>query len=364
MEKIANRVRPNLFGMVPYSPGKPIGEVRREYQLDEIIKIASNENPLGASELVRQRIIEALSELHRYPDGAQYDLKQTLSKHLNVAPDTLLIGNGSDEIIKLLCETLVQPGDGVIYPMMSFAEYEFGARLMDAELTAIPLNADFTYDFDRYLSAVTKKTKLIFVCSPNNPTGTYIPFEQLRSFVKELPKEVVVAVDEAYLEYVTAPDYRSAIELIGEGYNIVCMRTFSKAYALAALRVGYCVAQADLIDYVNRTREPFNVNHLAQVAAVAALEDQAHVRKSVELNTEQRQILTAELERLGMKVTPSQSNFILFDTARNAKELYLSLLKKGVIVRTGFAGLDTYIRVSIGLPHENQAFLAGLKELL
>jgi histidinol-phosphate aminotransferase len=364
-QEILKNVRETLGRIKPYSPGKPIAEVQREYALTDVIKLASNENPVGASPKAQEAIRDALAELHLYPDGGQTLLKQALARRFSVSEDMIVIGNGSDEVITLICQTFLEPGDEVIVPTPSFSEYDFGTILMGADVVAVPLNSDFSYDLNAFLDAITERTKIIFLCSPNNPTGTYIREGEFREFIRKVPPHVLVIVDEAYNEYVEASDYAQGIDFLKEGYNLIVMRTFSKLFGLAALRVGYGIGPSEIIGYVSRTREPFNVNHLAQVAALAALEDEEHIAMSRRVNSDGKRQLYEGLAALGLSYVPSETNFILFDTGADAKQIFQSLLKKGVIVRDGgIFGLPTYIRVSIGTKEQNARFLHELQAVL
>lgn len=363
--EILQNVRNTLERIKPYSPGKPIAEVQREYHLTDVIKLASNENPLGPSPKAQQAIREALEDLHRYPDGGQTLLKKALAQRFSLQEDMILVGNGSDELITMICQTFLETGDEVIVPSPSFSEYDFGTLLMGANVVPVALKNGFAYDLDQFLQVVSEKTKIIFLCSPNNPTGTYISREALRRFLDHLPKGILVILDEAYNEYVEAEDYAQGIDFLREGYSLIVMRTFSKIYGLAALRIGYAFGPAAILNYVNRTREPFNVNHLAQVAALAALTDDEHLADSRRLNREGKQQLYAGFERLNLPYIPSETNFILFDTKTDAHQVYEALLKKGVIVRDGgIFGLPSYIRVSIGTKKQNERFLRSLADVL
>lgn len=364
-DNVLRHVRQPLNGLKPYIPGKPIAEVQRELGLTDIVKLASNENPVGPPKKAREAIEAALTDLNRYPDGGQVVLKQELAAYLGVSEDMLLIGNGSDELISFLCTTFVEPGDEVLVPSPSFSEYKFASTLMAGQTIEIPLGDNFEYDLNLFAAAVTDRTRIIFLCSPNNPTGTYIRKDEMESFLKQIPSDILVVIDEAYNEYVEAADYAQGLELLQNGYNVTVMRTFSKLFGLAALRIGYTVARPEIINFVNRVREPFNVNHLAQVAAIAALHDQEHIDLTRRINSEGKQLLYAGLERLGVNYIPTETNFLLADTGVDSKELFQSLLQKGVIVRDGgFFGLPTWIRISIGLPEENARLLEALETSL
>lgn len=364
-DSILKHVRPSLHELQPYIPGKPIADVQRELGIDDIIKLASNENPVGPSKKAQAAVQEALLDLHRYPDGGQLVLKSELASYFGVADDMLLVGNGSDEVISLFCTTFLQPGDEIVVPSPSFSEYRFASTLMAGKTVEVPLREGFEYDLNDFADAITDRTRIVFLCSPNNPTGTYIAQADMESFLKRISPEILVVIDEAYNEYAEAPDYAQGLDLLKKGYNVAVMRTFSKLFALAALRIGYAIAKPEIISYVNRVREPFNVNHLAQVAAVAALHDKEHIEVSRKVNSQGKQALYEGFQRLGLSYTPTETNFILVDTGVDSKELFQALLKKGVIVRDGrFFGLPTWIRVSIGLPEENERFLRELEAAL
>ncbi|WP_236588014.1 histidinol-phosphate transaminase [Tumebacillus amylolyticus] len=360
--EILNNVRKNLQAITPYSPGKPISDVKREYGLKDVIKLASNENPVGPSKKAQEAILTALGSLHRYPDGGAVDLKAALAAKYSIPTGQILVGNGSDECIKMISETFLNPGDEVVVPSPSFSQYWFGTQVMAGTSVQVPLLDGFQYDLDAMLAAVTDKTKLLYLCSPNNPTGTYIRKDELRHFLDQVPSHVLVILDEAYIEYATADDVASGIDFLKEGYNVLVMRTFSKMYALAALRIGYVFCREEIATEINRVREPFNVNTLAQVAAVAALGDEEHVETSRALNSSGYEQLTKGLEALGFSHIPTQANFLIFDTKLNDKELFQLLLEKGIIARSGTAlGAPGYLRVTIGSSEENQLFLNALE---
>ncbi|OEF98245.1 histidinol-phosphate transaminase [Desulfuribacillus alkaliarsenatis] len=357
-------VRNCLHDLKPYIPGKPIDEVKRELGLDRVIKLASNENPIGASAASKEATRKLLDQSHIYPDGNCFELKQAIVKNLQVSMDQLIIGNGSDEIIKLLAEAFLNQGDEVIAPTPSFSEYWFAATVMNAYVTGVPLKDDFTYDIDAMIQAVTPKTKMIFLCSPNNPTGTYLSKTELETILNNIPSDIVVVMDEAYYEYATADDFATGIDYINS-HRVVVLRTFSKAYGLAAYRVGFGIASKELIHYINRVREPFNVNSFAQVAATAAIADQKHVEDSRDIVEEGKKLLYNAFEELGLPYVPTQGNFVFVDTKKDSKDVFTKLLHRGVIVRSGdIFGQPTYIRVTFGTAEENEIFINELKEVL
>lgn len=363
-DSLSRFVRNCLHDLKPYVPGKPIEEVKRELGLEHVIKLASNENPIGASEASKEATRNALDNSHIYPDGNCFELKQALANYLKVSTEELIVGNGSDEIIKLLAEAVLNQGDEVIAPTPSFSEYWFAATVMNAYVTGVPLKADFTYDVDAMIAAVTPKTKLMFLCSPNNPTGTYLSKMELEKILNSIPKDIIVAVDEAYYEYANAEDYPSGIDYINS-HRVIALRTFSKIYGLAAYRVGYGVASKELIHYINRVREPFNVNSFAQAAATAALTDEKHVEKSRAVVEQGKEMLYQVFDELDLKYIPTQGNFVFVDTKKNSKDVFTKLLHRGVIIRTGdIFGHPTYIRVTFGTKEENETFIKEFKEVL
>ncbi|BCJ88472.1 histidinol-phosphate transaminase [Effusibacillus dendaii] len=354
-------VRPSLHGLKPYIPGKPIAEVQKEFGLTEVVKLASNENPIGPSKHAQQAIQAALGDLHRYPDGGQLELKHELAKFYNISEDMIIVGNGSDEVITLFCTTFLEPGDEIIVPSPTFSEYMFGSTLMAGKTVEVPLREGFAYDLADFAKAITDRTRMIFLCVPNNPTGTYIKHAELESFLQNISPDILVVLDEAYNEYVESEDCAQGLEFLRKGYNVAVMRTFSKLYALAALRIGYTMAKPEVIGFVNRVREPFNVNHLAQVGAIAALHDKEHTESSRRVNSQGKRVLYEGFTKLGLRYIPTEANFILVNAGVDSMQLFQSLLKEGVIVRAGsFFGLPSWIRVSIGLPEENERLLQAL----
>ncbi|ADG05358.1 histidinol-phosphate transaminase [Kyrpidia tusciae] len=361
---IGSRARPAIMGIEPYVPGKPIEEVQREFGLKDVVKLASNENPLGPSPKVQEVLVQAAANLHRYPDGGAVMLRRALAEFYGVPEAGVLMGNGSDELIKLIAESFVEPGDEVIVPSPSFSEYWFATQVMAGRTVAVPLDERFQYNPERILEAVTARTKLMYLCTPNNPTGTYIPEKTLTDLVRRVPDHVLVVLDEAYHEYVEAEDYGHGLPLLREGAPVVVLRTFSKLYALAALRVGYALADPEIIQVINRVREPFNVNAVAQAAAVAALGDEEHRRKSFEVNRAGKRQLYEGLEALGCRCVPTEANFILVEVPHSSTAVFESLLRRGVIVRDGAAfGLPRYLRISIGTEADNARLLEEMAEV-
>lgn len=355
--------------IAPYQGGKPIAEVAREFGLDEtsIVKLASNENPLGIPESSQRAMQQAFAELARYPDSNGFDLKGAISKKFNVPTDWITLGNGSNDILELAARALVQPGQSVVYSQYSFAVYPLATQAVGARPIVVPAK-NFGHDLGAMAAAIAPDTKLLFVANPNNPTGTIVAGEQIASLLKQVPASVVVVLDEAYTEYLPPELRYDALAWVQQFPNLIVSRTFSKAYGLAGLRVGFGIAQPGLTDLLNRIRQPFNVNSLAQAAAVAVLNDDAYLQKSAQLNADGYRQITDAFTQMGIEFVPSYGNFVLFragDEDGAGARVNLELLKKGVIVRpVGNYGLPQWLRVSIGLPNENAAFIAALKVIL
>jgi histidinol-phosphate aminotransferase len=354
-----------LQEMTPYSPGKPIWEVQRELGLQEVIKLASNENPLGPSPKAIEAMAKALPELHRYPDADASKLKQDIAEVYELETKQLIVTNGGDELITLVSEAFLDAGDEVVVPEPSFSEYKFGALLMGATVKKVPLNKDFSYNVESILGAVTTRTKIVYLCSPNNPTGTILSKTELKQILDVLPKHVLVVLDAAYSHFSSAIEYTDGLEFVRAGYPILVLQTFSKIYGLAGIRVGFGAAPIGIIQSIVQVKEPFNVNALAQTAAIAALGDNEHVRRSRILVIEERQRIYDALRELGLGYTESMSNFILVELGLEAKSLYERLMARGIIVRYGLIwGLPQHVRVSVGLPEENERFIQVLREII
>lgn len=357
-------VSSGIESLVPYPPGKPIEELERELGITGSIKLASNENPLGPSKKAVAAVSNALGNLHRYPDGSGYYLKEKLSSRLNVPTDMIILGNGSNEIIELLIRTFLRPGDETVMADPSFAVYPLVTRAAGGSSILVPLDKDFRHDLPAMAKAITEKTRIVFIANPNNPTGTVVLKDEFSAFMKDVPEEVVVCVDEAYVEFVKCADFPDTLEYIKSGHPVVALRTFSKIYGLAGLRCGYGVADARIINYMDRVRQPFNVNSLAQAAALAALDDGEHLKATLENNKNGLEYLFNELKSFGFEVVPTEANFFLVKVG-DGKSVYNGLLKKGVIVRPMASyGLPEYIRVTVGLPEENRRFIKAFKETI
>ena len=355
---------PYIYKIKPYVPGKPINEVKRELGLKSVIKLASNENPYPPSAKVLAAMNAAAREVNRYPDGGCFGLRRALARKLDVDDGQLIFGNGSDEIITLAVKAFAGRGDDVIIAKPSFLIYEIASTLAGARLRQVPLK-DFRYDLDVMKAKINARTRIIFIGNPDNPAGTYITQAQAEDFLRAVPKDVLVFFDEAYFEYVQMPDYPDTLKLMRKYPNVMTTRTFSKMYGLAGLRVGYGIASCEIIDILNRLREPFNVNVMAQTAAIAALADEAHYRNIAKEVKTQRLYLYRSLKSLDIAFEESFTNFILVHVGGDSTQVAGALLKKGVIIRDMAAwGLKGYIRVSIGSASENKRFIKSLGEIL
>ena len=360
---IQHLVPPWLASLVPYEPGKPIEEVEREYGIPNSIKIASNENPLGPSPKAVAAIAAALPELHRYPDGGGFALKRALALKLGVAPEEILLGNGSNEVLELVARAFLRPGEEAVMSEQAFVVYASVVQATAGIPRSIPLR-DFTHDLDAMLAAVTPKTRVVFLANPNNPTGTIYRREEFERFLARMRKDVVIVADEAYAEYVVDAEYPASLTYRAPGRLLVTCRTFSKIYGLAGLRIGYGVGPAEVVEILNRIRQPFNVNSLAQIGALAALGDDEHVARSRHVNREGMARLEAGLRALGLAPVPSQANFVLVDVGQGGA-VTEALLRRGVIVRPmGGYRFPAHIRVTVGTQAENARFLEALADVL
>ena len=353
-------VHPTIASLKPYSPGKPLSELERELGISEAIKLASNENPWGPSPKALQVLERASVSLHRYPDGGAHELRGALGKKWEVSSDQVLVGNGSDEVISLLIKTFLSPGEEAIMADLTFVMYRLSVLGGHGVPIEVPLK-NWMHDLSAMVDAVTERTRLFFICNPNNPTGTMLSAKEIESAIAKIPEHVVVVFDEAYYEYVRDGGYPDSLRFVREGRPVVVLRTFSKIYGLAGLRVGYGITTPEIAGYVNRVRPPFNVNSLAQEAAQAALLDDEHVAKSRAMNEAELMFLEEGLSALGLKTIPTQANFIYFDVNKDGAALYEALLREGVIVRHIRGSM---IRVTIGQPNENRRFLEALKHVL
>jgi len=354
-------VTPTIESLSVYEAGKPVEELAREMGVENAIKLASNENPLGASPKALAAAERAMAEAHRYPDAAAYALREKLAAHHGVRMEEIVHGNGSNELIVLLIRTFTTEADHVVFAWPSFVIYRTACLGHNVPFTDVPLTEQ-RHDLEKMAAAVKPNTKLIFIANPNNPTGTHVGRAAVEKLLRTVPPEVIIVMDEAYLEYADAEDYPDCLELRDLRERLVVLRTFSKIHGLAALRVGYAVGPAKIIDYVNRLRAPFNVNTVGQHAAMAALDDVEHVERSRSVNKRERTRVTNALRELGLDVTPSQTNFVWVDMARPGREVYDALLRRGVIVRP--FGTSTFLRITVGTPDENTKLLGAMSEVL
>jgi histidinol-phosphate aminotransferase len=359
----------HVRAIAPYQGGKPISEVAREFGLDEakIVKLASNENPLGMPESAKQAMQKAMADIGRYPDSNGFDLKATITAKYNVPQEWITLGNGSNDILELAAHAFVQQGQSVVFSQYSFAVYPLATQGVGARAIVVPAKK-FGHDLPAMAQAIAADTKLVFIANPNNPTGTFIPAAEIEAFLKAVPPHVVVVLDEAYNEYLAPELQYDSIAWVRQYANLLVSRTLSKAYGLAGLRIGFAIAQPSITDLLNRIRQPFNVNSLAQAAAVAALNDSEFLRKSAQVNADGYRQLTQAFDAMGLEYVPSCGNFVLVKVGNDdgaGARVNLALLKQGIIVRpVGNYGLPQWLRISIGLPHENAAFLDALKKIL
>jgi len=350
--------------MIPYRPGKPVEELERELGIRDAIKLASNENPIGPSPKVVEALNDFARQAGRYPDGAAHALRSDLADVHDVTMEEICLGNGSNELIDLLPRTFTLPDDHLVFGKPSFVCYWLAATACGADFTEVPLKDNLHWDVDALLAAVRPETKLLFLANPNNPTGAYVGRDELVRLLEKLPPRVIAVVDEAYVDFPDAEDYVSALTLRDTRERLIVLRTFSKAHGLAALRVGYAIGPSGLIDYLQRMRAPFNVNAFGQYAARVALTDREHVARYVALNAQERTRVARALTELSLVVAPSQANFLLVDFARPGPEVYDALLHQGVIVRPMPPPIDTWQRITLGTPEQNDRLLASVAKIL
>ncbi len=354
---MSSLVPPHIQRLAPYVPGTPIDQIRREYGIEHPVKLASNESAIGASPRVAQVVTRLMAEVHRYPDPRAHDLRAAVAAHWGITPSELAFGNGSNELIDLISRVFAGGDDHVVFGDPSFLCYRIACVAGAVPFTDVPLLNGLAWDVPAMLAAVTPRTRILFLSNPNNPTGAYVGGEALRHLLTSLPHEVMPVLDEAYAEFVTAPDFVSGMALRDLHPRTIVLRTFSKAYGLAGLRVGYAVAQRDTIDWLERLRAPFNVNLLAQAAAIAALADHEHLQKSIALNASERTRVVAALTAQGYEVAPSEANFVLVSVDAPSPVAYEWFLRRGVILRAFGPPLGHHLRVSLGSPAENDSML-------
>ncbi len=361
-EFLGKSVPDYIRSLKPYEPGKPLDEVERELGIRRSVKMASNENPLGPSPKALAAVRKAAAKVNFYPEGGCFYLHEKLAKKLSIRPNELVIGNGSNEMIELLFRVLLRQGDNIVISQQAFLMYKIAALGMGVEVREAK-SIGYGHDLNAMAKLINRRTKLLFIANPNNPTGTYLNKEQLTAFLTSIPK-VPVVMDEAYYEYVEARDYPDTIAMRKKFSNIITLRTFSKAYGLAGLRIGYAVGNPELIDYLNRVRQPFNVNMLAQAGALAALGDVGHIKKSQKINQQGKKQLYRELAKRGIEFYPTEANFILVKVGKGRK-VFNQLMAKGVVVRPmDVYGLPGCIRVTIGRKEDNKRFILELAKLL
>jgi len=355
---------PGIPALHPYIPGKPVSELERELGISDTIKLASNENPLGPPEAAKKVIAAQLGELARYPDGSGFALRNKLAERHGVSPEAITLGNGSNDVLDLVARTFLHPDVEAVYSQYGFAVYAISTQAVGAT-ARVAAAKDYGHDLQAMRELVNEKTRVIFIANPNNPTGTWLAAEELKDFLGSLPDKVITVVDEAYIEYVQEPDYPDASRWLDEFSNLIVTRTFSKAYGLAGLRIGYGLSHPGIAALLNRVRQPFNANSLALAAAEAALDDQEHIRTSLQLNQSGMAQLTAGFESLGLSCIPSVGNFITVDLGRPAAEVDQALLREGCIARpVANYGLPNHLRVTVGLQEENARLLEALQRVL
>ena len=364
MRDVTRLARKGILSLKPYVPGKPIEEVQRELGLTELTKLASNENSTGPSPEAIRAIQEDLENVFRYPDPSCALLRSAMAKRLGVGEEMITLANGCDNIIYMIGAAFINEGDEVITAEPTFPVYETVTRIMGGRPVPVTLKGH-THDLDGMAGRIGPRTKLVFVCNPNNPTGTIVAQEALNRFLADLPDHVILVLDEAYVDYVSEKDYPDGISLLRDGLNLIAVRTFSKIYGLAGLRIGFAVADGDLVGLMERVREPFPVNRIAQAAALATLRDEEHRERVLRTNEEGKAFLYAEFQRLKIDYVPTQANFIFVDFKRDSQEIYDALLKEGVIIRPGSIwDYPTSARITIGTMEENRRFIEKLEGVL
>lgn len=357
-------IREEIFSMEMYVAGKPISEVKRELGLDEVIKLASNENPLGCSPKAKKALQETFEEACLYPDASNFELKAAISKKLGVKTSQIFCGAGSDLLIRVICETLLKPGEESIMAEVTFPRYDAATKLIGGKSIVVPMK-NHGLDVDAMTDCINEKTKLIWLCNPNNPTGTIFKKQDLERIINRIPENVFMIMDEAYIEYVTDEDYPDTLQLLDKYPNLIILRTFSKAYGLAGLRCGYGIANEEVVKYFNTVVGPFDVNLFAQKAAVAAINDSEYLKYVHETNIIGREYLYSEFKKLGLQYIETNANFIMVSSKLDDKLVFNELLKRGIIVRPGFLlGMPGWMRVTIGTIEQNKAFIGALTSIL
>jgi len=350
----------------PYIPGKPIEEVKRLLKIDKVYKLASNENPFPPPLSVRKEIINSINCLNRYPDASSFYLKRELSKRFKVSKSKIFLGNGSDEIITLVLKAFINKGDEVIISFPTFLIYKIQSILFRAKVVEVPINKDYRYDLWGMFNKITKRTKIIFIANPDNPTGTYINERELFSFIRKIRRNIIIYLDEAYFEYALKErDYPRSLKLLDRYENIIISRTFSKARGLAGLRIGYAFSSPFLVSFLEKVREPFNVNSIAQRAALQSLKDEKYLKKVVDFTLQQKEYIYSQLSKMKVKFIPTATNFVPVYVGENVDKVCSFLLKEGIIVRNlNSWGLKGFIRVTVGKISENKAFIKAFRKMM
>ncbi len=358
--------RKELAGLKEYVPGKPIEDVMKQYGLTSIVKLASNENPLGPSKKAVEAIKREAENIHIYPDGAALELREKLSKKHGVSMEQILIGSGGEQILKLIAHTLVNEGDEVIFGAPSFALYDIMSSHIGAKCISLPLTEDFRHDLKAFEEHLNEKTKIVYICNPNNPTGNIMPKAELLDFISKLPESVVLMLDEAYFEYaIHDPEYLDGLEILKDRANTIILRTFSKVAGLAGLRIGYCFSSTEIIREMSKIKGVFNANRIGQMAAIASLDDDEHISNTIALNKRSLDMMKEYFRNHNMKYVESHANFIFVDINQSSREAYIELQKRGVIIRPGFLwGFENYIRVSSGTIEQTEIFIKALDDIV
>jgi len=364
MKKENNLIRKGMIDLKPYIPGKPIEEVKRELGLNEVVKLASNETSIGPSPLAIEAVKNEIENINLYPESSSRLLREKLAHKLKVAKEMIIVGNGEDDIIDLIGMAFINEADEVITGEITFPAYETAVKIMGGKLISVKLK-NFRFDLEEIIQRINEKTKIIFLCNPNNPTGTIVTREEVTSFIEKVPRDVIIVFDEAYYDYVEDENYPNSLSYVLEEKNVIVLRTFSKIAGLAGIRVGYGISTPELIGYLNRVVNPFTTNRLAQVAALASLDDEEHRKKVLRSNQEGKKYLYRELKEIDLFYLPTEANFIFIDLKEDSEVIFEKLLKKGVIIRPGKTwGCPNFIRVTIGTAYENEKFIQALKEIM
>lgn len=357
-------IRPNISGIKPYVPGKPVEEVMREFKVADVIKLASNENPLGPSPKALEAISKYSKDINYYPDQNSYELTSVIAEKLDMPLDNVIVGNGSDEIMMLTALAYISAGDDVMVSLNTYSTYETVAKLMEASIVRVNLK-DYKYDLEAMAKIASERTKLIFVCNPNNPTGTINTQKEMDVLISKVPQSTIVFIDEAYRDYVESKEFPNSIEYVKAKKNVIVSRTFSKIYGLAGLRIGYAIAKPEIIRYLSLVRMPFSVNRLAQCAGVSSLADNFHIEASRKNNAEGKAFLYGELDKMGLSYVKTEANFIMINLNDDADMVFMQMMRRGVIIRPlSSFGMPGAIRVTIGTPEQNKKFLHVFKEVV